>query len=172
MSDNLYRFGRIGVLMGGYSSEREVSLKSGTAIYESLLSQGLNVAAVDINTSDLNKIKLQLLESRIDIAFIALHGKLGEDGVIQSILEDLCISYVGSGVKASQLAINKLTAHQVFRENNIPTAKYISLLNTDKINLEKIINDLDGFPLVISPHLKAQALVLALPEILMSLNSD
>ena len=90
---------RIGVLMGGPSAEREVSLRSGRAITDALLSKGYNAVPIEIwlPTRD------ELRSSGIDVAFIALHGTFGEDGQIQAILEDIKIPYTGSKVKASRL---------------------------------------------------------------------
>ncbi len=113
----------IGVLMGGYSSEREISLKSGQAVSQALKQQGYIVKEIDITEQDENKIAEQILDSKIDKAFITLHGKLGEDGTIQSILEKINISYVGSGVQPSRLAINKIETKKVLQENGIAVPK-------------------------------------------------
>ena len=94
--------------MGGYSSEREISLRSGQAVADALSQEGHRVLPLDITTDDPAKIIQQIQAVPLDIAFIALHGRLGEDGVIQGILEKLEIPYTGSGVKASQMAFNKI----------------------------------------------------------------
>src|SRR5262245_23077368 len=94
-------FGTIGVLMGGYSSEREISLKSGRAVVESLTRAGCDVVPLDITAKTRQEIGDSIRRSGVKLAFIALHGKLGEDGTIQSILEEIAVPYTGSGVYAS-----------------------------------------------------------------------
>src|SRR3989338_3511887 len=121
------QFGHIGVLMGGYSSEREVSLKSGNAVFEALKRQGCHVTALDITEKDDEKIKQSIARAGLDIAFITLHGRLGEDGVIQSILEELDIPYTGSGVAASRLALNKVSTQEVFKKNNIHVSPSVAV---------------------------------------------
>jgi len=118
-------FGRIGILMGGYSSEREISLKSGKAVYQALKSHGCQVEELDIVETQEDKILSFILEAKIDIAFIALHGRLGEDGVIQFILEKADIPYTGSGVKASRLAVNKVLSQELLKDNGIDVPLFI-----------------------------------------------
>ena len=107
---------KIGVLMGGTSAEREVSLKSGTAVYNSLRSLKFNVVAIDAG-DDLCTV---LKRRKIEIAFIALHGGYGENGAIQGMLEIMGIPYTGSGVLASALAMDKEATKKVFHYHNIP----------------------------------------------------
>lgn len=116
------KFGRIGVLMGGISSERDVSLKSGNAIFQSLLKQHFEVIALDIIYENEQDISSSISNSKIDIAFIALHGKLGEDGIIQRILDKLDVPYVGSGSEASAIAFNKVLTQTLLKKNglNVP----------------------------------------------------
>ncbi|MBI3753334.1 MAG: D-alanine--D-alanine ligase [Deltaproteobacteria bacterium] len=111
---------RIGVLMGGMSSEREISLKSGQAVYHALTQKGYNAIRIDVGRDVYKK----LVEKKIDIAFIALHGKYGEDGAIQGLLEMAGIPYSGSGVLASAIAINKVLAKKIFMLNKIPTPAF------------------------------------------------
>lgn len=127
MNNDIKEFGRIGVLMGGYSSERDISLKSGKAIAEALKRQGAEVIPIDIIVKDREKIAALLRSHNLDIAFIALHGRLGEDGVIQSILESIDVPYTGSGVAASRLALDKVTAQDLFTKSGIQVAKHMSL---------------------------------------------
>jgi D-alanine-D-alanine ligase len=101
---------KIGVLMGGLSAEREVSLKSGAAVMGSLTRQGYNVCAIDVGT----EVALTLRRENVDVAFIALHGRYGEDGIIQGLLEMMQIPYTGSGVLASALGMNKAQARSLF----------------------------------------------------------
>ena len=120
---------RVGVLMGGPSSEREISIKSGKAICRALEARKIDCVPVELmpgpNTNGYKEsvaAKLALLN--IDIAFIALHGEFGEDGAVQELLEKMHIPYTGSSSSASRVAMNKITAKEVFRANNIPIAKH------------------------------------------------
>ncbi|MEO0084063.1 MAG: D-alanine--D-alanine ligase [candidate division WOR-3 bacterium] len=114
---------RIGVIMGGWSSEREISLRSGENVYQSLIRQGFNAIKIDIN----RKFAEQIINAQIDIAFITLHGKPGEDGTIQGFLELLNIPYTGSDVLASAIGINKIITKRLFEHAKIPTPAYIYL---------------------------------------------
>lgn len=143
-------YGHVGILMGGYSSEREISLKSGKAVSDALVGCGLNVSPIDITEKDHKKIEEQIKASRLEVAFITLHGKLGEDGTIQSILEGLNIAYTGSGVEASQLALNKAKAQVVFRQNRLPVAPHQILNQDDILDFSRSSSEL-GLPLVIKP---------------------
>ncbi|MCX7965696.1 MAG: D-alanine--D-alanine ligase [Syntrophorhabdaceae bacterium] len=111
---------KIGVLMGGRSSEREISLRSGRAVLESLLRQGYRATAIDV---DENFIEILKKES-IDVAFIVLHGRWGEDGTVQGFLEILKIPYTGSGVLGSVLAMDKAMMKYILSAANIPTPPY------------------------------------------------
>ncbi|MFA4842592.1 MAG: D-alanine--D-alanine ligase [Candidatus Omnitrophota bacterium] len=117
------KFGKIGVLMGGPSSEREISLKSGKAVYQALSNANLDVVAMDIQTDDIKDNIARLKSKKIDCAFIALHGRFGEDGTIQAILEDLNIAYTGSGVEASRLAMDKAASRKVFQAHGLHVPK-------------------------------------------------
>jgi D-alanine-D-alanine ligase len=114
---------RIGVLMGGSSAEREVSLRSGAAIYDALKGSGYNATPIDVGP-DICRI---VDEKRVEIAFLALHGGYGEDGSIQGMLEVLGIPYTGSGVLASALAMDKEASKQVFLYHKIPVPPFIVL---------------------------------------------
>ncbi len=111
------------VLMGGLSEEREVSLKSGSAVHQALLSRGYNALAIDVNR-DISRV---LAREQVEIAFIALHGRYGEDGAIQGLLELMDIPYTGSGVLASALALNKIYAKAAFRAAGLKVAPYTVL---------------------------------------------
>ncbi|HQP10407.1 MAG TPA: D-alanine--D-alanine ligase [Candidatus Omnitrophota bacterium] len=145
------KLGRIGVLMGGVSSEREISLKSGQAIVEALGRRGCEVVGLDITDGEPEAIRSLLEKSGIDLAFIALHGRLGEDGTIQSILEDAGIPYAGSGVEASRLAINKALAQEMFKKNGIKIPSFVALSRKDPIDIPGAIEALGGFPVVVKP---------------------
>ncbi|MEW6026400.1 MAG: D-alanine--D-alanine ligase [Planctomycetota bacterium] len=110
----------IGVLLGGFSSERAISLKSGKAVFDALKGLGYPVKAIDVKSPDV----LPLLKG-IDFAFIALHGKFGEDGALQRILEKHHIPYTGPGPKASQAAFDKSITKKALTSHKIPTAPYV-----------------------------------------------
>ncbi|MBI5197431.1 MAG: D-alanine--D-alanine ligase, partial [Nitrospirae bacterium] len=102
---------RIGVLMGGMSSEREISLKSGTLVTQALQRRGYEAVPVDVN----RRIAEVLRQEKIDAAFIALHGRYGEDGTIQGLLEVMGIPYTGSGVLASAIGMDKVMTKQLLK---------------------------------------------------------
>jgi len=101
---------KIGVLMGGLSAEREVSLKSGTAVHRALLERGYDAVAIDVDRN----LADNLSREKVDLAFVCLHGRYGEDGAVQGLLELLAIPYTGSGVLASALAMDKVFAKKIF----------------------------------------------------------
>ena len=110
---------KIGVLMGGQSSEREVSLKTGEAVYRSLVRSGYDAVAIDVSTNLSNV----LAEQAIEIAFLALHGPGGEDGAIQGFLETLGIPYTGSGVRASAIGMHKVVTKTALEAQGIPVPR-------------------------------------------------
>lgn len=142
--------GSIGVLMGGPSSEREISLKSGKAVYQSLRSAGIDAVAIDIKTEDAAENSALLKASRIDCAFLALHGWFGEDGQIQAILEELKMPYTGSGPQASRIAMDKAASRGAFLKANltIPRCEVLEKMEYREIefNFEQF-----GLPLVVKP---------------------
>ncbi len=111
----------VGVLMGGASSEREISLKSGKAVLQALQRKGYKTVPLDA-AKDLASL---IRRSRIDVAFVCLHGKAGEDGTVQGFLEILGIPYTGSGVKASAIAMDKIHTKKLLRFHGIPTPDFI-----------------------------------------------
>lgn len=116
---------KIGVLMGGQSAEREVSLASGRAVATALQDKGCNVIAIDIGKNAPH----QILDAGIDIAFLALHGKGGEDGSIQGVLNTLRIPYTGSGVLASAVAMHKTVTKRLLLSEGLPTPRFVTLRN-------------------------------------------
>ncbi len=112
---------RIGVLMGGRSAEREVSLASGGNILEALLALGYNALAVEADQA----LGHRLVEERVEVAFIGLHGRLGEDGSVQGLLETMRIPYTGAGVLASALAMNKVISRRIFMQQGLPVPKHM-----------------------------------------------
>ena len=137
---------RIGVLLGGMSTEREISLKSGTAVYHALIQKGYSVVAIDVGRDIYSKIT----KEKIDIAFIALHGKYGEDGTIQGLLEIMGIPYTGSGVLASAISINKALAKKLFILNRIPTPAF-KIVKKGTVVDNAIFKDL-GLPFIVKPN--------------------
>lgn len=110
---------KIGVLAGGFSSEREISLKSGKAVFEALRAQGLDVSFIDITGPSLDD------RMDIDVAFIALHGRFGEDGTVQKMLAERRITYTGSGPDASRVALDKISSKDKFKAAGLKVAEDI-----------------------------------------------
>ncbi len=141
---------KIGVLMGGMSTERGISLKSGQAVYNALIQKGYNAAAIDVGKDVYKKI----LKGNIDVAFIALHGRYGEDGAIQGLLEIIGIPYTGSGILASAVSINKILAKRIFMLNKIPTPAFEVVKKgavTQGLSLESLCK-VRGLPLIVKPN--------------------
>ena len=136
------KFGRVGVLYGGTSSEREISLLSGQAIYAALKNLGINAVAIDAQDDVLQ----QLIQHELDYVFIALHGPGGEDGTVQGALEYLQLPYTGSGVLASALAMDKQRCKQLWKGIGLPTCDFI-ILNED-IDWKAALVDLGGKAMV------------------------
>lgn len=118
---------RVAVLMGGRSAEREVSLWSGAAVLEALRERGFDAVGIDVDL----EVAARLREERVELAFIALHGRFGEDGCIQGLLESLAIPYTGSGVLASALAMDKIASKRIFVSNEIDTPAYVAFRNEE-----------------------------------------
>ena len=135
----------IGVLMGGLSSEREVSLRSGEAALTALRARGYRAQAIYVDRD----LDLVLRQSHIDVAFIALHGRYGEDGCVQGLLETMGIPYTGSDVLASALAMHKVKAKELFRLHNLPTPAYYVADADDPDPLGR--HGDFGFPCVVKP---------------------
>ncbi|MNJ19790.1 D-alanine--D-alanine ligase [compost metagenome] len=137
-------FGRVAVLYGGKSAEREVSLKSGAAVIDALTSAGVDVVAIDVGDDLLDRLQSE----KIDRAFIILHGRGGEDGSMQGLLECLGIPYTGSGILASALAMDKLRTKQVWQSLGIPTPRHAVLSS----EADCILAGTElGFPLIVKP---------------------
>jgi D-alanine-D-alanine ligase len=135
---DMARFGRVGVLYGGQSAEREISLMSGNAVLSALQRQSVNAIAIDVG----DDIQHQLAELQLDCAFIALHGPGGEDGTIQQLLESMHIPYTGSGVRASALAMNKKLTKQLWQKLGLPTTKFSDL--KEGMDWLQVLSDLSG----------------------------
>lgn len=126
---------RIAVLMGGRSAEREVSLNTGAQVSAALRATGYDV--VEIDTQETTFIR-ELQDARPDAVFICLHGRFGEDGTVQGLLELLGMPYVGSGVLASALAMDKVLSKHLFVQAGIATPEYVALRRGDIIDLDAI----------------------------------
>ncbi|MBN1794671.1 MAG: D-alanine--D-alanine ligase [Candidatus Omnitrophica bacterium] len=117
-------FGRVGILMGGSSSERAISLRSGMAAYHALTSLGIDCVSIDV-VPDHAGFRKQIALAHIDVAFIALHGAFGEDGTAQTLLDQMHIPYTGSGAAASRCAIDKVASKYLFEEQGIVTPRAV-----------------------------------------------
>ncbi|MEN2997805.1 MAG: D-alanine--D-alanine ligase [Brevinematia bacterium] len=143
---NFYKTKNIAVLMGGLSSEREVSIRSGENVYNALVSLGFKVTKMDVDAN----IARRLVKDNVDVAVIMLHGKYGEDGVIQGVLELLGIPYTGCDVLTSAIGMNKIVTKELLRSNGIPTPAYVRLTPS---NPDKSFEDIMalGLPVVLKP---------------------
>lgn len=141
---------KIGVLMGGRSPEREISLRTGEAIYNALEKLGNTAVKIDVGYDVVERVK----KESVELAFLALHGKYGEDGTVQGLLEMIGIPYTGSGVLASSLAMDKIAAKKIFSYEGLPTPQFLVMESTTAKNLglqtaaEKIYSEM-GLPLVV-----------------------
>ncbi|MEC8325634.1 MAG: D-alanine--D-alanine ligase [Pseudomonadota bacterium] len=131
------QYGKVAVLLGGNSAEREVSLNSGSAILNALITNGVDAIAFDPKERELAELKTL----GIDRVFIALHGRGGEDGTIQGALEFMGLPYTGSGVLGSALAMDKVRCKQLFVASNLPTAKFTTVKKGEGFSIESIINE-------------------------------
>jgi D-alanine-D-alanine ligase len=144
MNSSAASFGKVGVLFGGKSSEREVSIMSGTGVLNALKSRGVDAHPFDPGLQSLAELEA----ARFDRVFIALHGRGGEDGTIQGVLETLGVPYTGSGVQASAIAIDKETTKQIWLQAGIPTpAHRVGHASTDWM---QVIAEL-GDQLIVKP---------------------
>jgi len=138
------KFGKVAVLLGGKSAEREVSLKSGGMVLKALRSKGIDAHPFDPKEKDFAALE----KERFERVFIALHGRFGEDGTVQGILEWLGIPYTGSGVLASALAMDKLRTKRIWSAEGLPTAPHAVL--TSESNLKAVCRKL-GLPIFVKP---------------------
>ncbi|HOB65456.1 D-alanine--D-alanine ligase [Ottowia sp.] len=142
------RFGKVAVLMGGKSGEREVSLMSGQGVLTALRARGVDAHAFDPAAQPMDELKRQ----GFDRCFIALHGRYGEDGTVQGALELLGIPYTGAGVMACSMAIDKVMTKRVWLAEGLPTPRYVLLHRGDftREQVRAIPDDL-GLPLIVKP---------------------
>ena len=148
MSATIAGFGKVAVLMGGASAEREISLMSGHGVLQALQASGVDAHAFDPAQRDLVELK----RDGFARCFIALHGRFGEDGTVQGALELLGIPYTGSGVMASAIAIDKVMTKRVWAAEGLPTPRY-TLLRRGAFGPQQVIRlpDTLGLPLIVKP---------------------
>jgi D-alanine-D-alanine ligase len=151
---NPIALGKVGVLLGGKSGEREISIMSGNGVLEALLSKRVNAHAFDTGERDITELKSQ----NFDRVFIALHGRYGEDGTMQGALEQLGIPYTGSGVQASALAIDKQATKRLWSSFDLATPKFV-MLKKDS-NLDEVVTYL-GLPIIVKPAREGSSLGLS-----------
>lgn len=145
--------------MGGSSAEREISLRSGEAVVNALRGLGYDVSPVLLGNGD--SALEAVTRSELDVAFLALHGRLGEDGCVQGLLELLGIPYTGSNVLASALAMDKLKAKELFRLHNVPTPPYYVFGSEHcAADLEEL-HGAFGFPVIVKPRREGSSLGVA-----------
>jgi D-alanine-D-alanine ligase len=148
MTIDVQSLGRVAVLMGGTSAEREISLMSGTGVLVALQSLGVDAHAFDPAERDLSELKRE----GVARCFIALHGRHGEDGTVQGALELLRIPYTGSGVMASSIAIDKVMTKRVWLAEGLPTPRYVALaLGEQTRERVRTVPDDLGLPLIVKP---------------------
>jgi D-alanine-D-alanine ligase len=143
--------GKVGVLFGGHSAEREISILSGTGVLQALQSKGVDAHAFDPAERSL----AELAGEKFDRVFIALHGRYGEDGSLQGALEQLGIPYTGSGVMASSVGMDKITTKIVWLAHGVSTPKYAVI--DDGTDLDKLVADL-GLPLIVKAPLEGSSI--------------
>jgi len=144
-------FGKVGVLFGGRSAEREISLISGAGVLQALQSRGIDAHAFDPGTQSLADLAAQ----NFDRVFIALHGRFGEDGSLQGALELLGIPYTGSGVMASSVGMDKITTKKIWLMEGVPTPRYVSIKGDS--DLDAVVAEL-GLPLIVKPPLEGSSI--------------
>jgi D-alanine-D-alanine ligase len=144
-------FGRVAVLMGGAAAEREISLISGAAVFQALSAQGIDAVAVDVNTDPLTA----LAGINADRVFNIIHGRGGEDGVLQAVLEVLGLPYTGSGVLASALSMDKLRTKLCWQGMGLPTPRWFVL--NSRQDIDDCIASL-GFPVIVKPAMEGSSI--------------
>jgi D-alanine-D-alanine ligase len=150
-SSDIAALGKVGVLFGGRSAEREISILSGTGVLQALQAKGVDAHAFDPAEASM----ADLAAEKFDRVFIALHGRYGEDGSLQGALEQLGIPYTGSGVMASSVGMDKITTKIVWLAHGVSTPKYAVI--DDGTDLGKVVADL-GLPLIVKAPLEGSSI--------------
>ena len=151
---NVAALGKVGVLLGGKSGERDISLMSGKGVLDALISKGVNAHAFDPGQQAITELAAQ----KFDRVFIALHGRYGEDGTMQGLLEQMNLPYTGSGVLASALAIDKQATKRLWSSFNLATPQFAML--SAKSDWQKIVQEL-GLPIIVKPAREGSSLGLS-----------
>ncbi|MBN2193008.1 MAG: D-alanine--D-alanine ligase [Polyangiaceae bacterium] len=159
----------IGVIMGGTSGERGVSLRTGHAVADALAEAGHDVVRVDLGVGP--EAMMTLARTEMDVAFLALHGRLGEDGCVQGALELLGIPYTGSDVLASALAMDKLKAKELFRLHNVPTPPCYEVTRAGAVRDLAEVHGSFGYPVVVKPRREGSSLGVAKADDFMALDA-
>jgi len=154
--DSPEKYGRVAVLLGGNSAEREVSLLSGEAVLQGLLEMGVDAFAIDAGKDLVN----QLQAVKVDRVFNVLHGRGGEDGVLQGLLEYLGVPYTGSGVLASALAMDKVKTKLIWQQHGLPTPGFSAL--TAETDFERLITELES--VVVKPSREGSSIGMSIVD--------
>jgi UDP-N-acetylmuramate--alanine ligase len=150
-AEEIRALGTVAVVMGGGSSEREVSLRSGAAVVKALTEAGCRVKSLDVVSENRDQVKAWFRSENIDMAFIAIHGRFGEDGVLQAILDEIDIPYQGCGAAASYAAFNKAVAQKQFDAKGVRTPRTIVVKGVSGMHLEDVFRHVGTFPLIVKP---------------------
>jgi len=145
---------KIGVLCGGTSSEREISLKSGKAVFNAIKKLGLKAVFIDVDKN----IAQKLSKEKIDIAYVTLHGPMGEDGTIQGMLEIMKIPYTGCGVFSSSASMDKIISKKMFEYAKIPTAAWFAVSKNTKKPCAL------SYPVVVKPATQGSAIGISIAK--------
>lgn len=161
---------RVGVLMGGWSGEHDVSVQTGTAVATALARVGYDVVPIAVSAhrlgsggrgrdgADAADVLRCIRRARVDVVFVALHGRMGEDGCLQGLLEIEGIPYTGSGVLASALAMDKVKAKELFLLHNIPTPRFYTVPATADLADVESFHQHFGFPVIVKPRAEGSSL--------------
>ena len=144
------KYGKVLVLMGGWSNEREISLVSGSYVYDSLIKSGVNAIKLDLTKNNLNEIE----KISPDRVFIILHGKGGEDGEIQKYLDSLNIPYTGSNSESSKLCMNKRSTKEILLSNDILTPNYEKISEMEISSIKKRFQ----YPFIVKPSAEGSSI--------------
>ncbi len=156
---------KIAVLMGGLSAERDISLRTGNAVLSALQEAGYEAFGLDVGRD----VAVKLMERKVEVAFIALHGRYGEDGTIQGLLEMMQIPYTGSGVLASSVAMDKVTTKKILLYHELPTPGFQVYRKGE--DLEKFLALCRHFPLVVKPAREGSTIGISIVKDVMALRA-
>jgi len=151
------KYGKVLVLMGGWSNEREISLVSGESVYASLISSGVEAYKLELDKNNIHQIK----EISPDRVFIVLHGKGGEDGEIQAYLDKLSIPYTGSDSKSSEICMNKRLTKSILLKNDLITPKYEKIDSSSNI---EYLEENFSYPFVVKPSSEGSSIGVSIVE--------